>query len=153
MNKIYCITNNVNDKKYVGFTSVSIGDRMSQHKHKSKKSKFPIHQAIQKYGWDKFSVSVLYEGDDALEKEDDYIQKYGDYNIANGGSAPMLGKKWTEEQKKNVKGKIGKARYPAWNRGKKLGPNPEHSRKMRKPDNEVSSHALYMREYRKKIKG
>ena len=45
MNKVYCISNKINNKKYVGFTSMTIAERMGQHRHKaiSGKSKSIIH--------------------------------------------------------------------------------------------------------------
>ena len=61
MNKVYCITNKINDKKYVGFTSMTIAERMGQHRYRAKAGeKSIIHNAIRKYGWDNFDVSVLY---------------------------------------------------------------------------------------------
>jgi len=156
MNKIYCIENNINSKKYIGFTSMTIPERMGQHRNKAKQgSKSIIHKSIRKYGWNNFTVKVLYEGKDALQKENSYIEKFGDYNMTPGGSANQKGRtwKWSDEQKKefskNRKGIIfgdqhkknmsesHKGNQP-WNKGKELVDNPSY-------------HTLYMREYRKKL--
>ena len=154
MNKVYCITNKINNKKYVGFTSMTIPERMGQHRHKANNgNKSIIHNAIRKYGWDKFKVSILYEGKDALNREDSYIKRMGDYNITPGGSANQKGRtwKWSEEQKLNIKGKIGrKPGSTPWNKGIKTGPsNRVYDLK---PVEELSYSGLYMREYRKGLR-
>ena len=99
---IYKITNNINNKIYVG-QSVDIKRRWSEHKrsgqpekysHKSERDiEVPIHKAMQKYGIDNFSFEVLEEcsKEELNEKERYYIKKlhshvdeYG-YNISKGG--------------------------------------------------------------------
>ena len=125
MDKIYCITNTVNNKKYIGYTSITMAERMGQHRKKARNgSKSIIHNAIRKYGWDKFNVSILYEGKDALQKEDRYIKKYGNYNMTCGGSANQKGRtwKWSEESRLNAKGKLGRSKGSIpWNKGLKTG--------------------------------
>ena len=160
MNKVYCISNKINNKKYVGFTSMTIAERMGQHRHKaiSGKSKSIIHNAIRKYGWDNFDVSVLYEGDDALDREDDFIQEMGDYNMTAGGSANQLGRRWKHSpetlEKMRTGGKMGhKKGTPAWNKGIKTGLSEKqriHLEKYYAEDREVTEHALYMREYNRR---
>lgn len=58
---IYCYTNKINGKKYIGQT-IHEKRRMATHKSaKSKSSQF--HSAIKKYGWDNFKYEVLYKRD------------------------------------------------------------------------------------------
>lgn len=108
MDKIYCITNKLNGKRYIGYTSRSIEDRMSEHFASSAyKSGYAIHKAINKYGKENFEFFVLYEGDDSLEKEDEFINKFGgEYNMTKGGNLPpsQFGKHWkhTNESKKKM---------------------------------------------------
>jgi group I intron endonuclease len=157
MDKIYCITNSINNKKYVGYTSMSLSQRIGQHRRKAREgSKSIIHYAIRKYGWDKFNVSILYEGKDALQKEDNYIKKYGSYNMTPGGSANQKGRTWkwsnkskkdfskkrtgiifSDEHKKNMS-EAHKGLDP-WNKGKVLVDSKKY-------------HTIYMREYRKGLK-
>jgi group I intron endonuclease len=98
MNKLYCITNKINDKKYIGFTSRPIEERIAEHfAPSSYKSGYAIHKAIKKYGKDNFEYCVLYEGPDALEKEDSFIKMIDcKYNMTDGGNLPpnQLGKTW-----------------------------------------------------------
>jgi hypothetical protein len=54
---IYCITNQINGKKYVGQTIVPLRKRMSRHKY----AESAIGNAIRKYGFDNFKVEVLHE--------------------------------------------------------------------------------------------
>jgi group I intron endonuclease len=108
MNKLYCITNKINGKKYIGFTSRPIEERIVEHFSPSSfKTGYAIHKAIKKYGKENFNYDVIYEGVDALEKEDYYIQKLNsEYNMTCGGNVPpsQLGKKWnhTEESKLRI---------------------------------------------------
>ena len=111
---------------------------------------------MRKYGVDAFVVETIYEGEDALEKENIFISLYKcEYNMTKGGEANQLGRRWnlSEETKEKMssskKGvKFSKAHREnlskshkgqiAWNKGKF--------------QENVSPHSLYMREYRKRNK-
>lgn len=63
---IYCYTNKINNKKYVGQTNnlnrrkkQHIQDSIHQHKGHEVAYEQPIHCAIRKYGIDNFDISVL----------------------------------------------------------------------------------------------
>ena len=90
---IYIITNDINDKVYIGQTTKSLEARIANH-HNSFVSGAHTHiyNAMRKYGWDKFHFAVLataktQEELDALEAE--YIIKYDSirngYNMIPGG--------------------------------------------------------------------
>ncbi len=60
---IYCLTNKINNKKYVGQTN-NLKRRMNEHKSTSFNPKSCsyndlIHKKIREYGWDNFSIEVL----------------------------------------------------------------------------------------------
>jgi group I intron endonuclease len=116
MKKVYCIKNKINGKEYVGFTKKPLEKRFKEHSYPSNKNikhRSLISDAIRKYGKDNFKIFLLYEGDGALQKEDDFIQKRKSaYNIADGGGMPptffgedhpMYGKKHSEETKTKLR--------------------------------------------------
>ena len=98
---IYCITNKINGKKYIGQTTTTIQQRMSQHFSKTKQSHCKaLYGAIQKYGKDNFIIEELDKVcsktkeiliETLNEMEIDYIKKFHSltsehgYNISEGG--------------------------------------------------------------------
>lgn len=107
---IYLATNIVNDKVYVGLTSLPLGKRKTQHfsdaKYHSYNSAF--HKAIRKYGKENFKWEVIDKSEtmeELNEKELYWISfynsyKYG-YNLTLGGGG-ALGYKYTAEDKEKV---------------------------------------------------
>lgn len=64
MSYIYVITNEINGKQYVGKTNDSVEKRFKEHINDSKKErceKRPLYNAMNKYGAENFSISVLEE--------------------------------------------------------------------------------------------
>ena len=86
---IYKITNNINGKIYIGQTN-DLKRRTQEHKHDKRKDKY-LYRAIKKYGWDNFSVDILYYGEDYNKEEKKWIEFYGSrnrekgYTVAEGG--------------------------------------------------------------------
>lgn len=89
---VYCHTNKINGKKYVGITSTTpqlrwqngYGYRANKH----------FYSAIKKYGWEEFHHEILFEGlteEEACEKEKYLIKKWNltnqkkGYNNSYGG--------------------------------------------------------------------
>lgn len=95
MNKgyIYLITNDINDKVYVGQTSRSVEERFKEHKWDSRNIHHPsqLHKAIKELGMEHFSVTTLEEVElDQLDNREKYwIKKYDSinkgYNMTLGG--------------------------------------------------------------------
>ena len=91
---IYKITNTVNSKAYVGYSS-NISKRWDDHKN-GYGSKL-VYDAIQKYGLDNFTFEVIAE--DTVDNEDKYIQEHNTmapngYNLVEGGGLPPTKKGW-----------------------------------------------------------
>lgn len=100
---IYKATNLINGKCYIGFDS-KWPSRQIAHKHLSVSPKYAFHKAIKKYKWDNFKWEIIYQTLDkkhAFECEMYFIKYYNSmkngYNMAPGGTAPMIGKKHSKK--------------------------------------------------------
>lgn len=92
MGFIYLITNNVNNKKYVGQTIGSIQERWNQHLRATRdKGSRHLYDAIKKYGYQSFSIQILEEvpNNQLNERECYWISYYNSfkkgYNMTSGG--------------------------------------------------------------------
>lgn len=112
MGIIYCYTNLVNNKKYIGQT-INPKKRFNQHKssafnEKDSEYNSPLHRAFRKYGYENFKYEVLIENNeiDILnELEIYFIKKYNSqipngYNIEPGGK--NCSKPKTQEHKEKL---------------------------------------------------
>ena len=112
---VYCHTNNINEKKYIGITCQEPNQRFRNGK--GYKTNQHFFSAIKKYGWDNFSHEILFENltkDEAMKKEIYLISKYNTrdpsfgYNITPGGEvcrgedSPWYGRHHTEETKRKM---------------------------------------------------
>jgi group I intron endonuclease len=103
---IYKITNNINQKFYIGFTGQKIPmRRFNQHlssARSERKNNQPIIRAIRKYGEENFSFEILLEGEEKflLNVEEPRLIKElkPEYNSTLGGEG-ILGYNHTEETK------------------------------------------------------
>lgn len=82
-------TNLLNNKKYIGITSVDPNIRWENGRGYSQNEKF--FSDILRYGWDNFSHEILFDNlshKDAINLEREYIEKYdttnNGYNISSG---------------------------------------------------------------------
>ena len=96
---IYCITNKINGKQYVGKTTYSVTKRFQEHCRDSKKDsckKRPLYDAMNKYGVENFLVEQLLECDELelSSYEILYIDKlntyHNGYNATRGGDGTIL---------------------------------------------------------------
>lgn len=101
MTYIYCITNVINNKRYVGKTTQSIEERFKEHCKDSQKErceKRPLYDAMNKYGVENFIIECLEEVQDesTLSEREIYwineLQTYGSngYNATKGGDGSTL---------------------------------------------------------------
>ena len=96
---IYCITNNINGKQYVGKTTTSITKRFKDHCKDSRRErceKRPLYDAMNKYGTENFIVEKLIqcEPDELDSYERFFIEKldtyHNGYNVTRGGDGKIL---------------------------------------------------------------
>lgn len=98
--KIYCISNNINNNLYIGKTTYpNIETRFKEHQRDSRKEKCkdrPLYRAINKYGFENFTISLIDECDiRELEAREQYWIDYYDtynngYNATKGGDGRVL---------------------------------------------------------------
>lgn len=96
---IYQITNDINQKIYIGKTEFSIEKRFKEHcrdAFKDRNEQRPLYSAMRKHGIDHFSIQLLEETTNPEEREKYWIEKtqsfkYG-YNATMGGD----GKKYID---------------------------------------------------------
>ena len=95
MGYIYKITNQINQKSYIGQTINSIKERMRKHYDHALEATTGIDYAIYKYGKNNFTVEEICQCDDAQldELERYYIQLYDTYN--NGYNLTMGGQDYS----------------------------------------------------------
>ena len=99
MGYIYCITNLINGKQYVGKTTYSVTKRFQEHRtdcQKRKNEKRPLYSAMRKYGIENFSIETLIscEEEELSSYEILFIQKlntyHNGYNATKGGDGKIL---------------------------------------------------------------
>lgn len=101
MGYIYCITNLINSKKYVGKTTSTIDERWQEHCRDCKKercNKRPLYDAFNKYGIENFKIEELeyIEDNNQLSDKELYwineLQTYGHngYNATKGGDGTLV---------------------------------------------------------------
>ena len=99
---IYIIRNTVNDKVYIGQTTMTVRERFMVHMKPStakQKRNYKLYMAVLKYGRNKFYVETLESGIPLAllnQKEIEYIAKYNSYyngyNSSKGGDGRIINK-------------------------------------------------------------
>lgn len=97
MSYIYKITNDINNKVYVGKTNFSIQKRFQEHckdAFRTKNEKRPLYRAMQKYGVEHFQIELIEETNQPEEREIYWIGYYDGYsqgyNATLGGDGKQL---------------------------------------------------------------
>ena len=100
MGLIYCISNDINNKKYIGQTTQTLEKRWKEHcqsiyNHKTEKR--PLYSAMLKYGIEHFMINVIEDNIDnsILSEREQYWIKYYDsfkngYNATIGGDGRRI---------------------------------------------------------------
>lgn len=118
---IYKISNNKNNKVYIGQTTQKLSDRIHNYKEEVKFSNRnrPIILAMRKYGFKNFRFEILHDNITTKEELDEleiyYIKKYksliteNGYNIELGGNS--VGKHSEETKKKISEAQLGEKNH------------------------------------------
>ena len=127
---VYCHTNKVNGKRYIGITCQIPEVRWGYNGNNYKQSQPYFAAAIKKYGWDNFIHEILYSGltaNEAQNKEIELIALYhtyvGDskccgYNLTRGGFGGV--KYLTEEERKAAINESSRKSKKVWREQLKL---------------------------------
>ena len=121
MGFIYKITNNINNKIYIGKTNRDINVRFQEHIDSSNSINSPsynyyLHRAFRKYGIENFSIDKIEEvSEELINEREKYWIKYYDsynngYNLTLGGEG-NTGWQPTEETRRK-QGEANKGKTP-----------------------------------------
>lgn len=99
MGFIYKVTNNINNKVYIGQSIFDIQKRFKEHLRDSRKesnSRRPFYDAINKYGQENFSISIIEEVENEKLNEREqywisYFRSYVGFEDCNGYNATLGG--------------------------------------------------------------
>ena len=82
---IYKITNQINNKIYIG-QSQNISQRWKSHRSHYQKDDYPIYRAMRKYGLENFTFEVIEECtlEELNDREKYWIKYYNSHNLLNG---------------------------------------------------------------------
>ena len=115
--KLYCFTNLINGKQYVGITKQEASKRWKHGKGYKKPTR--IGSAIAKYGWNNFKKEVLFDNltkEEAGNLEKEYILKLdtikSGYNVQEGGFNSNNGEISFKTRKKLSESHKGKHNSP-----------------------------------------
>jgi group I intron endonuclease len=115
---IYSITNNVNNKKYIGQTIRSFRDRIREYEKGY--GNIYINNAFKKYGWNNFEFKIIDTAkdlDELNEKEIYYIKQFNSNNKEFGYNIELGGKNAipdTETLEKMSKSHLGIIQNEEW---------------------------------------
>lgn len=99
---IYKIKNNINDKVYIGKTSLTVEARWKQHKEdylSSTKEHRPLYAAMKKYGVENFSIECIEEvltDEIACEREKFWIEFFGSFKFGYNATLGGDGKRYAD---------------------------------------------------------
>jgi hypothetical protein len=92
MSYVYKITNDINEKVYIGQTTRTIEERWEEHLYEVRSGRFvhrPLYAAMTKYGVDHFRIEQIEQTEEPKQRERYWIEIYGSfkdgYNDTLGG--------------------------------------------------------------------
>lgn len=114
---LYRITNTVNSKVYIGWTSRNPDIRFGEHQ---KRNKAPINHAIKKYGVENFRFEILYQSTDYehsrtmesvfIQDHNSLIDQWG-YNQDKGGTGHKRTQATIDKHRRKIQGRKQSAEH------------------------------------------
>ncbi len=157
MGCVYCVTNKLNGKKYVGKTMRTMAERKAEHELASRtpKSTIVFHLALKKYGFDAFDWEIVFIGStestlfkiETLTIRDEKTKLPLGYNMSDGGEGNIGNVFSLESRLKLSAAKKGK--IPRGAVGRIL--SPETKRKMSEAQKIAQKGKTLTPEHRMKI--
>ena len=136
MNTIYCFTNLINNKKYIGSTIQEPSVRYNQHLYNATHENahqydYPLYRAIRKYGIENFSFEIVENVEDPqqlISREQYYIDRF---NAVNEGYniCPIAGNTLGVYPSNESRQKMSEAHKGV---GKGIPKSEEHKKKISK---------------------
>jgi group I intron endonuclease len=96
---IYKITNDVNNKIYIGKTEFSIEKRFKEHCKDAFREcceKRPLYSAMKKYGINHFHIELIEETNEPEEREKYWIEYFGSFKYGYNATVGGDGKKYLD---------------------------------------------------------
>ena len=96
---IYQITNDINEKIYIGKTESSIENRFKKHCNdafRERNEKRPLYAAMRKYGIEYFHIKLIEETNDPEEREKYWIEKLGSFKYGYNATIGGDGKRYAD---------------------------------------------------------
>lgn len=96
---IYQITNDINEKIYIGKTESSIENRFKKHCNdafRERNEKRPLYAAMRKYGIEHFHIKLIEETNDPEEREKYWIEKLGSFKYGYNATIGGDGKRYAD---------------------------------------------------------
>ena len=96
---IYQITNDINEKIYIGKTESSIENRFREHCNdafRERNEKRPLYSAMRKYGIEHFHIKLIEETNDPEEREKYWIEKLGSFKYGYNATIGGDGKRYAD---------------------------------------------------------
>lgn len=96
---IYQITNDINEKIYIGKTESSIENRFKEHCNdafRERNEKRPLYAAMRKYGIEHFHIKLIEETNDPEEREKYWIEKLGSFKYGYNATIGGDGKRYAD---------------------------------------------------------
>ena len=161
--RIYLITNTINQKSYVGLTTMKVEQRWKEHLRCVKKGvNYPLYRSIQKYGKENFKIETLETAkiDDLKAREIYFIAELkthvslGGYNQTLGGDGVVGHTGWHhgEEAKKAISaGNSRKVRTPEVRQAIRTSVQAAMTDEVKKKISDRTKEALLSPEKRSKI--